>query len=119
MRGSEQVACTGDSVVGVGEFGAGVGLRSHEMNFYDATLLTVVIDWSAGTAAVHLRVAEAEEPVAIVADGLRELRLPRAQSWGPTSAVNSLDVTPTRLTIEMQSGDTIVIDAESVVVPTT
>ena len=86
------------------------------MDFHDATLLSVTADWSAGTAAVHLRVAAAEQPIVITAGGVRDVRVPRQQPWGPSVSVNSLDLTLTRLTIEMQSGDTIVIDAESFVI---
>ena len=89
------------------------------MDFHDATLLSVQADWAGGVALVLLRVAGVEEPVKVRAIGLIELRLPRKRPWGPSVSVNSLHVDAGEMRIEMQSGDTISITAQSFEVPAT
>ena len=89
------------------------------MDFHDATLLSVQADWVDGAAVVLLRVAGVEEPVKVRANGLIDLRLPRERPWGPSVSVNSLHVDAQEMRIEMQSGDTIAITANSFDVPPT
>ena len=89
------------------------------MNFHDATLLSVQADWAQGTAVVVLQTAAMEEPVKVRAVGVTELRMPRERPWGPSVSVNSMHVTSGVITIEMQSGDTITITAQSFDVPAT
>ncbi|MDO8388934.1 MAG: hypothetical protein Q7V57_00470 [Actinomycetota bacterium] len=88
------------------------------MNLHDATLLSVQADWAQGTAVVVLRVAGQEEPVRVRAVGVTDLRMLRERPWGPSVSVNSARVTGAVLVIEMQSGDTITIAAQSFEVPT-
>ncbi len=87
------------------------------MNFHDATLLSVQADWAQGTAAVILQVPGLEDPVEVRAVGVTDLRMPRERPWGPSVSVNSVQVTGGVITIEMQSGDTITIAAQSFDVP--
>jgi hypothetical protein len=54
----------------------------------------------------------------IVADRFRGISIPRGEPWGPSYYINAASVSngddvPVRLTLEMQSGDQIVVDCES------
>ena len=84
---------------------------------HDWTLRAVNVDWGEGVARVvfdsptgrnHLR-----------AHGLRNLHIPRAESWGPSVSVNEaqgpleFEGGLVRFLIEMQSGDLIEIVARS------
>ena len=89
------------------------------MNFHDATLLSVQADWAQGSAVVVLRVAGLEETVEVCAVGVTDLRLSREHPWGPSVSVDSMHVTGGVITIEMQSGDTITIAAQSFDAPAT
>jgi hypothetical protein len=86
---------------------------------HDATLLSVSVDWSAGTAVVRLlRDVDGKPEVSTFeARGLRHLDLARRQPWGPSVSVNTLECLSGRLSIEMQSGDLIVVEADEIVSP--
>jgi hypothetical protein len=78
---------------------------------HDAFLAAIDISWEAARCEVRLR------PVGLPAhclvfEGFTNIALPRHQSWGPSSSVNSL-VQPREglFEIELQSGDTIQIEA--------
>ncbi len=91
------------------------GSTFTSMDFHDATLLSVEFDWATGSAVVLL--SNAVSTFALVAKEVLEVRVSRQQPWGPSVSVNSLSVAPGELTIEMQSGDAIVIAAQSFVLP--
>ena len=82
---------------------------------HDWTLEGVSIDWQSGS--VVRRMAGPSAPALLVAHGLRELRLPRKLEWGPSASVNRVAGPLERvdglllLSIEMQSGDIIEIEA--------
>jgi hypothetical protein len=87
-------------------------------NLHDATLVAVVVDWPAGTAAVEVEVVGGRKHT-LHASGLRRLTIPREQPWGPSVSINRADLTARSeaagalFQIEMQSGDQIEIDADS------
>jgi hypothetical protein len=77
------------------------------------------VDWEAGTATVEFDPVDLE-PVTLQASGLRLLRVPRENPWGPSASVNTAELRTSedgrglRLWIEMQSGDEIELDADAV-----
>lgn len=80
---------------------------------HDATLLSVTVDWPARSAALRFR--RHEGPVTLVVSFLTRLELPRAEPWGPSSSVSSVDRAggdgaPVRFSLEMQSGDVLVVE---------
>jgi hypothetical protein len=81
------------------------------MDLHDATLRGLVVSWPDGSVTARFRTASGE--VVITARGLRHLDLPRDEPWGPSVSVNRVVQTAGRLTIEMQSGDVVTIDAET------
>lgn len=64
-----------------------------------------------------LQVAGMDEPVEVCAVGVTALRMSRERSWGPSVSVNSMHFNGGVITIEIQSGDTITIAAQSFDVP--
>jgi hypothetical protein len=85
------------------------------MNLHDATLLTITVDWAEGTASVRLHPYSGM--VTIEASGLSHLDIPRRHPWGPSVSVNEVTLVDRTLRVEMQSGDTLVIEADEVVMP--
>jgi len=45
---------------------------------------------------------------------MRDAAIPRHQPWGPSIFVNQLLLSDSTLTIEMQSGDTLMIEAKEI-----
>jgi hypothetical protein len=88
---------------------------------HDWSLLSLAIDWGSGD--VRLDIRSPEGMAVIHAAGLHELRLPRAQTWGPSVSINAVKGPTLRhdglscLVIEMQSGDLIEITAHSIDMP--
>jgi hypothetical protein len=85
-------------------------------NLHDAVLERLHVDWSAATVAVELHPVPGD-PIVLTAYGVRELRLDRWEPWGPSAFVNSAEVYEsapgqTRLRLEMQTGDAVLIVAE-------
>lgn len=65
------------------------------MDFHDATLLSVHVDWVHGTAVVLLRVASKVDPVETLAVGVTEVRVPRQQLRVPASRSTHCALAPT------------------------
>lgn len=85
-------------------------------NLHDATLLRVQAEWAGGIAAIELERAPGVV-VIVTARGLREFSMTRRHEWGPSVSVNGAEIDTSdsgeySLTIEMQSGDKIVVRAE-------
>jgi hypothetical protein len=86
---------------------------------HDATLENIVVDWSKGTVQVNF-ITYFAPIVSIYAQGLSQLIVPHKFPWGPSVSVNDVHWREAikegiqRLEIEMQSGDTIVIEAKRV-----
>jgi len=86
---------------------------------HDATLVGLECSWESGDVTLRLRTGLPATPrVDIRGLAGRLLLCPRRHPWGPSISVNevrkptrSSDNTGWRLEIEMQSGDTIVVEA--------
>jgi hypothetical protein len=84
-----------------------------EVDFHDATLLAVRVDWTDGCCVVDVKHGNLG-PCSLVFSALTQLTLPRKQSWGPSGSIDELSVQGKgRYEIRMQSGDTIGIDANA------
>jgi hypothetical protein len=90
---------------------------------HDWTLVAISMNWELGRVTIELRDLTSSTRF-LVAEGVRDLRVPRANDWGPSVSVNtvsSIDPTLTgmqRLKLEMQSGDIIEIVADKFDIPT-
>jgi hypothetical protein len=89
---------------------------------HDWTLRTINFDWQlARVTFVFLDSASIEQIV--VAEGVKELRIPHENQWGPSVSVNEVpDIQrlpggEERLQIEMQSGDVIRVVGRRVILP--
>lgn len=84
---------------------------------HDATLNTITVIWKNGTVRLDLITGFAPV-VFIFVEELMQLIVPHVTPWGPSNSINDIHMIPTieqegqRLEIEMQSGDTIVIEAK-------
>jgi hypothetical protein len=83
---------------------------------HDWTLLKVVFDWESAQVTISFRGPGANLKV-LVAQGVKDLKIPRMNEWGPSSSVNETseaqfaDSQARHLKIEMQTGDVIEIIA--------
>jgi hypothetical protein len=87
---------------------------------HDGTLRAVVIDWRARTCRAELsnwsQRSSSIELCDIVWSGVRHVDVPSRDPWGHSSAINSQYVDANgRFCVEMQSGDTIAIEADSAI----
>ena len=88
---------------------------------HDWTVETIEIEWKDGSLLLALR--SPAGPETIVAIGLYDLQIQRAFPWGPSESINST-VGPMpdesgrlRLSIEMQSGDSLIVIARQFQMP--
>ncbi len=89
---------------------------------HDATLLRLECHWEDGHTTVLLRTGDTlSSETRIVATRARRIECPRLQPWGPSVSVNEVrgpvplpHQQGSRLEIEMQSGDVIVLEAEEI-----
>jgi hypothetical protein len=88
---------------------------------HDATLVSLSVEWATNTLRIDLRTGDCVSPRrTLIVRGLRKLTCEHEQPWGPSNSVNEVRG-PTevvhggsmRLEIELQSGDSIVVEAES------
>lgn len=90
---------------------------------HDATLKHISVEWDEGICEVTLSLSSAPSRTAVVSViGLRNLVLPRMAPWGASNSVNRAFLMlhdsgqSSTLQIEMQSGDTILIEASSITI---
>lgn len=83
----------------------------NSLPIHDATLSAVYISWDA--ARCDVRILPVGLPAhLLVFEGFKNIEIPRRESWGPSSSVNkSMQPRDGQFEIEMQSGDTIRIEA--------
>ncbi len=90
---------------------------------HDWTLVRVDFDWQRARVTIELE-DSAFTRRTLIAEGVRELRVPQMNEWGPSVSVNEVSEVETStdggrcLHIEMQSGDVIRIVAEQIALPT-
>jgi hypothetical protein len=88
-------------------------------NLHDATLVSIEVDWASGQARCLFEVwIDGPATLAILVEGLRLARIPRDHPWGRSVSVNRTSLSErdglVELGIEMQSGDEILLRAETV-----
>jgi hypothetical protein len=86
---------------------------------HDAVLTNVVVDWASKTCEMHvvafLDPGKPAVPCVLIWSRLRRVDIPLADPWGPSLFINSHRFEPDGVfTIEMQSGDSIVLEAGAV-----
>ena len=94
-----------------------MNLSQLGLSFHDATLLALRLDWATGDLVLELRTS-AQGGVCITAAATTSLVVPRFNPWGPSVSVNAVSeevhlTSGSRLSIEMQSGDVIKVEASS------
>lgn len=88
---------------------------------HDWTLLSEKVDWKEGVVSLEFENGAGRQR--LHASGLRELHVPRTQSWGPSVSVlesqgpSVLEDGSARLSIQMQTGDRIEIVAHAFDLP--
>lgn len=86
-------------------------------DLHDATLVRLDVIWDPGEVLLFLEAWP--EDIQIKVTGLWRLEVPREQPWAHSVSINSVkgfalpDGKHHRLEIEMQSGDTIILEAEN------
>lgn len=83
---------------------------------HDAVLEELEVRWAHRETSAVFRLEKSDgAAVALVAANVTSLHLSRTNPWGPTNAVNEAQLEGNlgqrRITVEMQSGDVIVIEA--------
>jgi len=88
---------------------------------HDWSLISIAVDWKSGTAQLELQ--GPVQPASLRCFNVRGLRVPRTMPWGPSNLIMQMHEPVRRennvfeLSIEMQSGDVIVIAAEAFDLP--
>tara|TARA_R110002072_G_scaffold203706_1_gene361717 strand:+ start:149 stop:418 length:270 start_codon:yes stop_codon:yes gene_type:complete len=87
------------------------------VNMHDWTLIDITSHWR--NRSVILRFSSQDGHKEILANNFSKVRVPRNNPWGASVSVNKaiLSNADKRLSIEMQSGDTIEIEAQSIELP--
>jgi hypothetical protein len=89
---------------------------------HDWTLLSIVVEWMKGIVTVTFDTYEYNH-VVLTAEGLIELVIPKHDEWGESVSVNrvrgpvQLENGNYHLALEIQSRDTITLEAKSIQMP--
>ena len=81
-------------------------------DLHDATLVDIKVDWEDGTCLLNLRMQE-HPSCALLFTGFSNIAVPRELNWGMSSSVLAVKQTNYLYEVEMQSGDTIRVEALS------
>jgi hypothetical protein len=84
-----------------------------EGDLHDATLLEIITEWQ-GRTTIVMRTAHGN--ASVIADGVISVTVAHRMPWGRSGSVNEFRLIKVsggamRLEIEMQSGDTVVVEA--------
>jgi hypothetical protein len=86
---------------------------------HDWTLVTLLLEWFKGIVTITLKNSNSNE-FFLVAEGLADLKVPKREDWGESVSVNEVDGPRvlengnSYISIEIQSGDKIEIEAKSI-----
>jgi hypothetical protein len=90
---------------------------------HDWILISILVEWTKGTVIITFDTYEFNS-VSLIAEGLIEIIIPKHEEWGRSVSINEacgpiqLENGNYRLKLEIQSGDTIVLEATSIQMPT-
>jgi hypothetical protein len=88
------------------------------IDLHDAVLDEVRFDWK--LARLEMLFSAGIGRVVLTAESATSVNIPCRMPWGPSSQVNTVTVGPSggvmQIEIEMQSGDTLQVQAKSVVI---
>jgi hypothetical protein len=82
----------------------------NSLPIHDATLTAVHISWEAARCDIRL-IPVGLPPHLLTFERFTNIELPRRENCGPSSSINSSQSSATQFEIEIQSGDTIRIEA--------
>ena len=81
------------------------------LSIHDATLSAIYISWEGARCDIRL-LPVGLPPHMLVFEGFTNIELPRRESWGASSSVNnSTEPKAGQFEIELQSGDTLRVEA--------
>lgn len=89
---------------------------------HDWTLVSLLVYWANGTVEITFK-NELSKIVQVVATGVTDLHVPHREEWGPSVSVNEIDGPRLLkngnfyLCLEIQSGDKIKLEANSISLP--
>jgi len=89
---------------------------------HDWTFVSLLVEWLKGVVTVTFKNNSSNE-VFLIAEGLADLKLPRREDWGESVSVNEVEGPRVLsngniyISIEIQSGDKIEIEAKSITLP--
>ncbi len=91
-------------------------IRSQLSELHDAVLLSVAMKWEDGAVSISCRGSKGA--VALVVSHVSRLECPREFPWGPSVSINAARLTSLpngtiRLEVEMQSGDVVIVQGDS------
>jgi hypothetical protein len=91
---------------------------TENVNFHDATLIAVRVNWADGTCIVE--VDHGTLGVCLLTfSSMSQLTLPRKQNWGRSVSIHSFSMpSGGRYEIEVQSGDLIIIESSGMTLTT-
>jgi hypothetical protein len=85
------------------------------LQLHDATLESIEILWESRICICKLRQASPDQKTTVLRfTGVTEVHVPHSNPWGPSSSVLEVSETVHSFKIEMQSGDTVSIEAIAV-----
>jgi len=94
-----------------------------EYCMHDWVLVNIIVEWNKGRVILNIDRYRYKTSEQVVANNFSKLEVPRRYEWGESETINEitgpiqLDSGQYRFSIEMQSGDVIEIDAESLDMP--
>ena len=84
-------------------------------SLHDAVLIGIDYDWERSEAQILVRAGgPGSRDARISLTGVRSIAIPRENPWGASSSINEATLEEGVLTLEMQSGDVIVVKAGEV-----
>jgi len=100
------------------EIRATTAIKFSSLPLHDAILKALYVDWMVRTCSADVEVFVARDqeaqPRKIIWQKVRKIILPHEDPWGPSVFINAVRQDEHCYIIEMQSGDEIRIDAETV-----
>lgn len=87
----------------------------EELPAHDALIEGIDLDWSESILVFHLSVfienGRSAKPYTLTFTGVTNVSAPHKSPWGDSNSINGIETEPNGCSIEIQSGDRILIEA--------
>jgi hypothetical protein len=87
----------------------------EKLPVHDALIKSIDLDWPESILVIHLSAfiekGRSASPFTLTFTGVTDISVPHKSPWGDSNSINGIEAEPNGCSIEIQSGDKILVEA--------